>query len=87
MGLYRQVHVKSHKLRMLLTSRDHALGNADLNRGQADARSLVHRLEHVIDELADAAIDLFDRLGEQPQSLVGKFNNLAHRHGGDVTGA
>ena len=38
-----------------------ALGHADLDRGEADAGSVVHRLEHVGDQRAQLVIDLLDR--------------------------
>ena len=41
------------------------------DRGKADAGRVVHRLEHVIDELAYFAVDLFHRLGNGTQPRVG----------------
>ena len=60
---------------------DDALGRADLNGGEPDAGGVVHGLEHVPDQLADAGIDLLDRVGDPPQPLVGEDENVAQRHG------
>ena len=38
----------------------HAKGYPNLVGGQADALGVVHRLDHVVDELADAAVDVLD---------------------------
>jgi len=73
-GLLRQIHG------------DDAFGNADLDRGKADAGRVIHGRQHVIDQLADAGIDVLDRLGNLPQPLVGERYDLAHSHGGRCKG-
>jgi hypothetical protein len=47
--------------------RDEADRLADLDRGEADARRVVHRLQHVVGELADFRRDLADRRGNLAQ--------------------
>ena len=61
-----------------------ALRHADLDRRQPDAGRVVHGLEHVLDQRADLGVDLLDRLGDEPQPLVGQDEDVAQRHGGDV---
>ena len=56
-------------------------GDADLDGGKPDAGRVVHGLEHVVDQLAEVGVDALDRLGNEPQPLVGKLDDLAHRHG------
>jgi hypothetical protein len=60
---------------------DDALGHADLDRGKADARRVVHGREQVIDQLADIGVDPLDRLGNEPEPLVRKRDDFAHSHG------
>ena len=45
-------------------------GHADLRRGQADAGRGFHRLDHVVDELLQGAVDLADPLGLLAQNRV-----------------
>ena len=56
------------------------LRHPDLDGGKADARRLVHRLEHVIDQRAHLRVHGFHRLGFLSQSLVGKNDDVAQRH-------
>ena len=49
--------------------------------------SVVHGLEHVVDQLADSGIDLFDRLGDFAEPFVRQDQDFAHGHGGDVSGS
>src|SRR5712691_9649668 len=65
---------------------DDALGRADLDGGEPDPGRVVHGLEHVLDQLADAGVDLLHRLGDLPQPLVRQNENVAQRHGRDVSG-
>ena len=48
-------------LRLLQVHHQQALGHADLDRGEADAGRVVHRLEHVGDQRAQLVVDLLDR--------------------------
>ena len=59
---------------------DDALHLADLRRGKADARRFVHRLEHVLGERLDLVVDLFDRIGDLAQPLVGQGQDRANGH-------
>ena len=59
----------------------HALGDVDLGRCQADARGGVHGLEHVVDEGPQRCVDLCDGLRTIAQSRIGKFQNLKQCHG------
>ena len=59
---------------------DDPFGDGDLDRRQPDARRVVHGLEQVIDQLADAGVDTLDRLRLEPQPLVRKFDDLTHSH-------
>ena len=56
------------------------LGHADLDRGEADSRRRVHRLEHVRDERADAIVDLSDGRGDLPQARIGDFDDGQYGH-------
>jgi hypothetical protein len=47
---------------------DHALVHVDLGGGQADAVGVVHGLQHVGDQGADARIDALHRLGHGVQA-------------------
>jgi hypothetical protein len=53
---------------------------ADLDRRQPDAGRVVHRLEHLFDQLADAVVDLRHRLGHLPKTLVGESDDFAQGH-------
>ena len=54
----------------------------DLDRRKPDAGRVVHGLEHVVGKLADLRRDLLDRLGDQPQLLVGQDDDFSDGHGG-----
>ncbi len=58
----------------------HALVHIDLRRGQADARSLVHGLEHVVDQLTKLVIDHIHRFGDGAQPRIGKFKDVQNGH-------
>ena len=59
---------------------DHALVHVDLRGGQARALGGVHGLEHVVDQLADAVVDLRHRLGDGVQARVGVTKNRKQGH-------
>ena len=62
-------------LGLLQVDHQDAPGHADLDRGEADARRRVHRLEHVRDERTHLVIDLLDRRGDLPQARIGDFDD------------
>ena len=62
------------------------LGMPTWMAAKPDAGRVVHGLEHVLDELADAGVDFLHRFGYLPQPLVRQNENVAQRHGGDVSG-
>ena len=75
------------RLRLVLLGEihgDHALRHADLDGRQPDAGGVVHGLEHVVDQRAQRLVDGADRLGFQPQPLVGKDEDLAFGHCRDL---
>ncbi|WP_255505626.1 hypothetical protein [Alkalisalibacterium limincola] len=53
----------------------------DLGGGQADARRLVHRLEHVVDQRTQFVVDLLHRRGQRPQARIGEFEDFELGHG------
>ena len=59
---------------------DHALVHVDLRRGEADAFGGVHRLEHVVDELADALVDCRHRPGHCVQARIGVAKDVELGH-------
>src|SRR4051812_2301340 len=59
-----------------------ALRHPDLDRGEPDAGRVIHGFEHVLDQGLDVGRDLADRLGDQPQPLVGKDDDIAPCHEG-----
>ncbi|MCY1436602.1 hypothetical protein D9M71_527310 [compost metagenome] len=60
---------------------DHdALVHVDLGGGQADAGSVVHGLEHVVDQLAHGVINHLDGLGDRAQARIGEFENVQNSH-------
>src|SRR3954452_1604669 len=67
-------------LRLLKVDHQDALRNADLDRGQADARRRVHRLEHVGDERAHFVVHRLYRLGDLTQARVGNFDDRTNGH-------
>ena len=62
-------------LGLLQVDHQDALGDPDLDRGEADARRRVHRLEHVRDERAHLVVDLLDGRGDLPQARIGDFDD------------
>ena len=61
-------------------------GNADLDRRKPDTGRGIHRFEHVLDQRAQRLVDGLDRLGFQPQPLIGNDQDVANSHGGDLRG-
>ena len=56
------------------------LADVDLRRGESDARRLVHRFEHVVDQLLEERIADFarsDALRDLTQGRVAVFDDLA----------
>ena len=51
---------------------DHALCDADLHRGEPDARRVVHGLEHVLRERPHLLVDARDRRRFLPQQRIGQ---------------
>ena len=64
--------------------RHNAARHADLDGGKADARRVVHGLEHVLDQCAQVLVHGRDRFGFLPQPGVRDDENVAFRHGGDL---
>src|SRR5437899_3269654 len=64
---------------------DDAQGHGDLRRGQADARGRVHRLDHVVEEPADRAVDLTDGLGGLVEHRVAVFHDGPDCHDSDAS--
>ena len=61
---------------------DDAFGHGDLDRGEADARRVVHRLQHVIHERAVRVRDAaFDRRGFLFQARIGRDEDGTQCHG------
>ena len=63
---------------------DKAQRFADLDGGEPDAGRRVHRLEHVVDQRAHRFVERLHRAGLQAQAFVGKNEDIADGHGGDV---
>ena len=61
---------------------DDALQRADLRRGEADAGRGVHRLQHVVHELAHLGVDRGDRQGLLLQARIGRGEDGQESHGG-----
>jgi hypothetical protein len=59
---------------------DDALQHADLRRGEPDAGRLVHRLQHVIHQLAHLGIDRGDRLGLLLETRIGRGEDGPNGH-------
>ncbi len=60
------------------------LGHADLDRGESDPGSIVHRLEHVGDQRAQFVIDRFHRSRNLAEHGIGSLEDAKNGHGGDV---
>ena len=58
--------------------------HADLNRGKADTRGIIHRLEHVGDQRAMRIGDALHGAGNDTQPRVRSFDDIKNSHGGDV---
>jgi hypothetical protein len=72
LGLLRRVH------------HDEPLRHADLDRREADAGGVVHRVEHVGGEPAQLRRDLVHRLGFETQARVGEDDKGTNGHGGEI---
>lgn len=59
---------------------DHALGHIDLNRGQSDARRLIHGFGHVVDQAADLVVHLHDGRRAATQARIGivEYGSQSH---------
>ncbi len=68
-------------VRLLKVDHQHALGHADLNRGEADAGRIVHRLEHVFDERLQIVIEIGDGGRDGFQPGVRHFKDFTDSHG------
>jgi hypothetical protein len=66
--------------------RQHPQGHADLDRGEADAGGLVHRLEHVGDERLQLGVEAFDGRGDLLEQRIGNFDDFTDCHGGADSG-
>src|SRR5512139_2017781 len=82
---FKDLGVDEDQKRMLLLAdahvdHDETLRSAHLRGGQADTRSRVHGLQHVVDETLEAAVDRGDRLSLALQHFVGVFPDLPEGH-------
>ena len=68
------------RLLLLKVDHQHALGNADLDGGEADSGRGVHRVEHVVDQPAQIVVDLVNRLGDLAQTRVRNFDDRENGH-------
>ena len=72
------------RIRVFRLQVDHQqpLGHADLDRGEADAGGIVHRLEHVFDQRAQIVVELvrFDRGRDGFQPGVRHFEDFTDSH-------
>src|SRR5690606_30431539 len=66
---------------------DNALVHVDLRRRQPNTRRGVHGLEHVVDQLLQARIDLLDGLGLDAKPWVWVFENRESCHGAIENGS
>ena len=55
--------------------------HVDLRRREAHAFGGVHGVEHVVDQAADALVDLAHRLGDDVQAGIGVAKNGQMGHG------
>ena len=67
-------------LRLLEVDDQQADGLADLHRGKADARRVVHRLEHVGDERLQRVVERLHRLGNLAEDGIGRLKDAANGH-------
>ena len=54
--------------------------HVNLRGSEADAVGLVHGFQHVVDQLANARIDGFDRLGHRVQARIGIAEDVQTCH-------
>ncbi|MCY1300251.1 hypothetical protein D9M70_498120 [compost metagenome] len=62
----------------------HAFGNADLDRGKADAGRVIHGFEHIVGQTADVRVDGFDRRGNLAEHRIGKDDKRLDRHAAPI---
>ena len=72
-------------LRLLQVDHQQPDRHAHLHGGEADARRLVHGLEHVGDQLARLVGHLRERRGFLTQPRIGHFENFKQSHGGEIS--
>ena len=60
------------------------LRHRDLDCRKADARRIVHGFKHVVGELADLVVDLFDRLGDLAQARIRNEYDFPDCHGAEI---
>ena len=54
--------------------------HVDLGGREANTRCVVHRFEHVIDQLAEGVVDSLDRFGLDSKARIWKFKNRQFSH-------
>ena len=64
---------------------DDALGHADLDRREPDARRVVHGLDHVVHQLAQIVVDPLDGFGLDLEARIGRDDDGQDRHGSDCS--
>ncbi len=63
---------------------DDAPRHRDLDRGEPDARRVIHRLQHVIHQRAHRVVDRCDGVADIAQARVWKLYDLANGHGPQI---
>ena len=79
-----RVHEEHGRGRFVLLGEIHhhdAQGLGDLDGGEANARRVIHGLEHVIHQGADGIVHHFDSLGHEAQTWVGNADDGSQGHG------
>ena len=71
-------------LRLLKVDHQQPLSHADLDRRQADAGRVVHRLEHVVDERLELVVESLDGGGNDAKPRVGRLDDGQDGHGAKV---
>jgi hypothetical protein len=77
------VNHDERRLRRIVLGRvhdDQAAGHAELGRGKADARRVVHGFEHIGDEPLELGVHALDGLRLLAQKGVGKDENGSDGH-------
>ena len=57
-----------------------AFGRADLDGGETDARSVVHRLQHIVGEFQKLGVDLLHGGGDEAELGVGEGDDRQRGH-------